>query len=160
MQGVCSITGYRTASAEGKSSCTCHSLTSFSSGLAWMWVLAMQMSCFLAALSDCGPSKASRTAIRATLSCSHKANHTRQITQGKSHRVCPQPQVMVPCRCSRDKIRHRGAHPHKCTGNYKADSSAKQESTNQSSLSRAPCSESVSHMLTAYLLSSCCTASD
>lgn len=50
---------------------TCQSLTSLSSGLAWMWVLAMQMSwrrpC--AAASGLGGSNASSTTISATLSC-------------------------------------------------------------------------------------------
>jgi hypothetical protein len=45
--------------------CTCHSFTSLSSGLAWMWVLATHSSCFTP--DDC--SCISSTAISATLSC-------------------------------------------------------------------------------------------
>lgn len=53
---------------------TCHSLTSFSSGLEWMWVLATQTSWRReppppAPLSANGGSSASSTAISATLSC-------------------------------------------------------------------------------------------
>lgn len=53
---------------------TCHSLTSLSSGLAWMCVFATQMSVRLAAASGDPGSMASSTAISATLSLrEHKA---------------------------------------------------------------------------------------
>mmetsp|Transcript_5146 Transcript_5146/g.16833 ORF Transcript_5146/g.16833 Transcript_5146/m.16833 type:complete len:219 (+) Transcript_5146:232-888(+) len=51
--------------------CTCHSFTSLSSGLAWMCVLATQISCrfpLAAAASGSGGSSASMTTMSATLS--------------------------------------------------------------------------------------------